>query len=423
MALHQLMSVLKTSPAQGTWEDDSTAFQLSLGPRLPTLFNSPLFPYCTVVTVGTYGEDYQTAPCVCVVTLEPSCAVGAPLPVEEMLECALEKGFLADDGLQVFFIIHAGLQPQECLACGSEFCFNLVLHAWAFAKDVAGSSSFDAAPNITASVLLGIFDAHGVEPTHEDFGGGPLGPAPFDRLSSRTVHYHDLRFSPNNCQLQLSESATASVRSRRGAGGGSPGNAEPDLGRDRGDVATFFSLAIDKDTRQGVLTYHVVPVGDVPADWIRGWIRGRNTLGELLDGLRAHLPAVHGTLLGMIEAHHGLLSPPTPPTHAVEGLEARVAQGGAPSHESEAGQPSSAADPPADDAPLVIAHSVPSGRADGSEQGSSATARGASEGKDSPSPAGAPSTDSTTDAGAGTGATTTQRSLSWLQSFLGGAVI
>jgi hypothetical protein len=43
-------------------------------------------------------------------------------------------------------------------------------------------------------------------------------------------------------------------------------------------------------TKKAVVSYHVIPVGDGPADRIRGWMRDRRTLGDLVDGVASHLP-------------------------------------------------------------------------------------------------------------------------------------
>lgn len=77
------------------------------------------------------------------------------------------------------------------------------------------------------------------------------------------VCMHDRRFSPCNANVRLVKA-------------GPP-------------VVSFFSLAIDASTFRAVVTYHVLPVGDPPADAIRGWMRGRNTLGALIAGVDEHL--------------------------------------------------------------------------------------------------------------------------------------
>jgi len=106
-----------------------------------------------------------------------------------------------------------------------------------------------------------VFEPVGVRAVHMDVkeGGAPIG-----MLSQRTVILHDRRFSPANAQLQLDGST---------------------------DTPVFFSLAVDKALRAGVVTLHVLPVGDGPSDAIRGWMRDVTTFGGLLAGLRAHLPA------------------------------------------------------------------------------------------------------------------------------------
>lgn len=77
------------------------------------------------------------------------------------------------------------------------------------------------------------------------------------------VCMHDRRFSPCNANVRLVKPAPP--------------------------VVSFFSLAIDQATFRAVVTYHVLPIGDPPADAIRGWMRGRETLGALAVGVEEHL--------------------------------------------------------------------------------------------------------------------------------------
>ena len=77
------------------------------------------------------------------------------------------------------------------------------------------------------------------------------------------VVMHDRRFSPCNANVRLATPAPP--------------------------VASFFSLAIDKEMRRAVVTYHVLPTGDPPADAIRAWMRGRASLGALAAGVDEHL--------------------------------------------------------------------------------------------------------------------------------------
>ena len=312
--------------------------------------------------MGTYGEDYATAPPIVLLSLPPAAALRLKSPVAPLVRECLDVGVFRAERLDVAFQLHAGLQRAPCFVCGGRECANLVLHAWLFAGDVGsdGDGGGDA-PDLRADVLAGIFDARGVQRAHAG-EGGPLGPAPFDRVSKRVVHYHDARFSPNNLHLTLhpstavpeaavaaagaaaareaSEAAALPVDADDGArgspgggstridGGGAPGaatttaaaaaaaaartsthrSAAPPvdseltlLDRDRRDVVTFVSFAADAYLQRGAVTLHVLPLGDGPADWVRGWVRGCDTLGQLLGALRAHLPAVHAQLAGMLQ--------------------------------------------------------------------------------------------------------------------------
>lgn len=89
------------------------------------------------------------------------------------------------------------------------------------------------------------------------------GGAAFGSLSARLVILHDRRFSPDNANLQLDHST---------------------------DTPIFFSLAVDRLLKHGVVTLHVLPVGDGPSDRIRGWIRGISTFKGYLEALEKNLP-------------------------------------------------------------------------------------------------------------------------------------
>lgn len=108
----------------------------------------------------------------------------------------------------------------------------------------------------------GLFNAQGVRPVHQDAYPGEGG-IKFDFVTELRVVVHDRRFSPCNANVRLASPAPP--------------------------VASFFSLAIDKQTHRAVVAYHVLPIGDPPADAIRVWMRGRSTLGSLVEGVDEHL--------------------------------------------------------------------------------------------------------------------------------------
>lgn len=93
-----------------------------------------------------------------------------------------------------------------------------------------------------------------------EFADGGLA---FDRLSQRRVILHDRRFSPNNANARVDGST---------------------------DTPVFVTFAVDRVLKMGVICVHVLPIGDAASDRIRGWIRGRATLGDLVKGLEEHVP-------------------------------------------------------------------------------------------------------------------------------------
>lgn len=101
------------------------------------------------------------------------------------------------------------------------------------------------------------------------------GGVPFGLLSARPVILHDRRFSPNNGNVQLDASAGT-------------------------DTPVFFSFGLDRVLRKAVVVLHVMPIGDGPSDRVRGWMKGRHSLGQLVEGLREHIPVAHGHFARMI---------------------------------------------------------------------------------------------------------------------------
>jgi hypothetical protein len=270
-APNSLLGAHKSASPVG-WEEPDVAFQLFLapGPPPPT-FPFPAYPFLAAPTLGVYSESYDVSPPIALLSLPPRCALELP-EVAPVLAAVVERGLLPGtlDGLDVLVQVHGGLAlPAPCAVpgCASGRHVNLVLHPWAFANDGVGA---DPGVRIEAEVLAGVFHAcPGVRTAHvSDFEKAGL---PFGRLSRRLVLLHDGRFSPNNCQLSVASDV-----------------AGP--GRDHPDVATFATLAVDAELRRGVLTMHAVPLGDAPADWARGWLRGRATLADLLAGMQAHAP-------------------------------------------------------------------------------------------------------------------------------------
>lgn len=292
-APNSLLAARKRSPPEGTWEEPDVAFQLFLAPGPPpSIFPFAAYPFLAAPSLGVYSEAYDASPPIALLTLPPRCALELP-EVAPLLREVVKRGLLPPGpdltGLDVLVQVHGGLAlPQQCAVhgCGSSRHVNLVLHPWAFAHDGVEA---DPGVHITAEVHVGVFHASpGVRPAHlSDFEKAGL---PFGKLSKRVVLLHDGRFSPNNCQLSVASGVEGP-------------------GRDHPDVATFVSLAVDGELRRGVLTLHAVPLGDGPADWARGWLRGRSTLRELLDGMRAHAPH-------LFELTASMLLPALPPAEA-----------------------------------------------------------------------------------------------------------
>lgn len=254
---------VKEAVVEGTWEHADVAFQLFLGPR-PAVFGS--YGFHCVPHLGCYTpKDYTPSLPIALISV-PVVDEERQLPVSVsgILRRCREMNVLRGVP-EVFAIIHSGHERRKCSfvrgggggKCENDDEFNLILHAWVFEGDHV-ADTHDA---LTASVFVGVFEAHGVAPVHLDV---PDGGTPFGELGKRSCIIHGRCFSPCNANIRFDTSVT--------------------------DTAVFFTVSIDKTLRRAVVALHILPIGDGPSDRIRSWIRGRNTLREFRAGLETNVP-------------------------------------------------------------------------------------------------------------------------------------
>jgi hypothetical protein len=259
------MDVAKRGPDETicSLEDPEVGFQLFLDPTAEPSVFSEVFGFPTLPLIGNYSEDYSPAlPMVLlsVPLIDPEAQL--PPSVEEMVSVLKSQNLV--NSMPLYVMIHSALLgPQKGIECGYLTCkrideFNMLFHPWLFSIDHVHEG--DA---ISAKLHVGIFEPYGVGEAHVETGGVPFGLA-----SSRPQILHDFRFSPNNLSVRWLDKVT--------------------------DTPTFFSFGVDRRTKRGIVCLHILPVGDDAADRIRGWMKGRRTLRDLLAGLRENLPGKKG---------------------------------------------------------------------------------------------------------------------------------
>jgi hypothetical protein len=128
-----------------------------------------------------------------------------------------------------------------------------------------------------------VFEPHGIKTVHLEFVDGG---ATFNALSPRKVILHDRRFSPDNANVQLDHTT---------------------------DTPIFFSVAIDRLLKIGVVTLHVLPVGDTASDAIRDRVKDKETIGDMLKSMEDHIPiaVTHARkMLDPLSARHSATAAP-----------------------------------------------------------------------------------------------------------------
>ena len=286
-----VLAAKKDSDPVGTYEDNSVAFQLWLDDA-PPLFGS--FGFHAITHLGVYGEEYT--PCLPICLVSVPCEdydLQLPRSVADVLYKCEDLRLLRRNRIELLLHIHSGLSRQPCahFSCDRTDEFNIMVHAWCFSNDNVA----DGSGTISANVFIGVFEAEGVEPRHLDvFSLSAAGGAAFNKLRQMEVLLHDRRFSPNNASVGL-----IPVAGNPAAAGTT--SLQPLPAHDAPRVVVFFSVAVDKELKRGIVTLHVLPVdNDASADAVRGWMRGVDTLGQLLLALQSNIPGAYSHLLKML---------------------------------------------------------------------------------------------------------------------------
>ena len=170
-----------------------------------------------------------------------------------------------------------GVPTAQALKLGAPCLFHCMRadrSAGLLSAGLSATFSTHTPPFVVLLASRGIFEPRGVGEVHVAEGG-----VPFGYLKPRPVILHDRRFSPNNANVQWDGSI---------------------------DTPSFFSVGVDKTLRKAVVVLHVLPVGDAPADRIREWIHGATTLRQLLELMKAHLPAEHAHVARMLRPLAGV---------------------------------------------------------------------------------------------------------------------
>lgn len=293
-----LLQRKKITHPEGTWEDPSCAFQLFLSGsgRAPPIFGFTGFHSIPQLSCYT-DKDYTPALPMALLSLPLSDpAKQLPGSISSVLATCLAAGLISKEP-ELYVILHTELERRVCghLTCDSTLHFNVLFHSWIFQGDNVSHS----AEEILAPLHCGVFEPCGVTPAHQELKECGIA---FGKLSRRVCLLHDWRFSPNNCNLSL-------LLPEEDGGAGMAGAASFPCSHCSGGYAShsgfihFWTMAVDKALRKAVIALHIVPVKESACDATRAWMKGRDTLGEFVTGLRENLPS------GPYAAVKGLLDP------------------------------------------------------------------------------------------------------------------
>ena len=208
---------------------------------------------------------------------------GSTLPGPSAAEAAVTAAIAAAQGdspwtVKRFSLLHRAYVSAPCakLICENTDEFSLMWHSWLFAADGQGDESVDR----EGTVLVGLFDADGVQPTHLDLSDGGM---PFGCLEARTVVVHNYgALSPANCQVRLVATRPSLVR--------------------------FTSVAVHAETQRAVITTHWLPTTEdaegaamLPLQRERGVAEGCRSLAGVVKALQV-AEEQGAPLLGLVAA-------------------------------------------------------------------------------------------------------------------------
>ena len=139
---------LLKNPDAVSVEEPEVAFELIIpGAKIPRLFGES-WSYPCSPHVGVYTPDsYDPALPIALLGI-PLIDAAAQLPpdISKLLERAVQVQYVNPKQVELYFIIHSGLQGDK--QCCQRYCrnrneFNVMMHAWAFADDDV-ADSYDA---------------------------------------------------------------------------------------------------------------------------------------------------------------------------------------------------------------------------------------------------------------------------------------
>jgi hypothetical protein len=156
--------------------------------------------------------------------------------------------------IQFFVLGHIAPIPQECqkFMCSNWNEVNMVYHTWLYP-----TTSFTPEVTEIEQVEMGIFEARGIRPVHQDLKDAGIS---FDSLSLRTVSLHNACFSPENAQFQLIET--------------------PEI-----EFASFWALAYHEPSQRAVITFHILPRHNDAEAKLRNVLTSSHTVRNFLHGL------------------------------------------------------------------------------------------------------------------------------------------
>jgi hypothetical protein len=164
-------------------------------------FGVPLFDllgYACVPHCGVYGEDYQPWTPLLMLRVPSSNAVLNSISTKAASHLHTDAtNALSTDA---YIMVHPCpiRRPCQRLLCTSKDEMNVMLHCWAFP-----SVKFNMDLDVSVDVDVGVFDTIGVKEVHQDMTDIRARGCPFERLETRAVTMHSMRFSPCNNHIGL----------------------------------------------------------------------------------------------------------------------------------------------------------------------------------------------------------------------------
>eukprot|EP01122_Echinamoeba_exundans_P003749 TRINITY_DN13816_c0_g1_i1.p1 TRINITY_DN13816_c0_g1~~TRINITY_DN13816_c0_g1_i1.p1 ORF type:complete len:284 (+),score=39.29 TRINITY_DN13816_c0_g1_i1:42-893(+) len=276
------MDYAKNGVAVGTWDD--LAFQLAIDesgrikPEPIPIEMVDMYGFHCIPHVGVYGDDYTPCIPVALLQLPPLPLLSSntlfkdistqltTLDIWDAASSSFKNGYKAE----FYVLVHPKpiLSPCQKFLCENMDEVNMMYHPWLF-----GSMPLTEDLSVTKQLYMGLFDTKNIKPVHQNLKDAGIS---FGSIENRSVALHGLRFSPENAQFQLDPS--------------------------QGEIATFFAIAIDKETCRCVLSYHALPMTDAAEVKLINAVHASTTTFQLVFNLSQVSDTIGSTIQTLLGA-------------------------------------------------------------------------------------------------------------------------